>query len=681
MTRRHLLVIATQCRAKDPLEHLEEAAAALYGVLADEAAGECQPGLRDEDSLLCGTLTSREIEARVREAIEYADEENATLILALLGHGFSPGDATTLYFMGYDAVGDRLSGVEVGTLLRDAADAPGISGVIGIVDTCYAGSAPPRLDELARGLRGGRVQLTLLMASSAAEQAFGLRFSRELADVLRHGLPDAGPLLRAGDVKEELQRRVRGQTVSKLEYDADLSAAPALWLARNVKHDDGQLEDLIGVKGRQGLRAAWRALGLAAPSPGEPWNSRTLRALQRELAEHDESDQRGQARRAVTNARIALEAVKFLRSRIGQQLSTARLRRALAALWAEEGWQSPAPPRLTDVEAVDHVAFGHPDPHRDCREWMSKFVWLMVSEAGVADTDAGLWRWAEAVDARQQVRDAIESVREMREREHLRLVIWLPSLAGDWPQSLEAWLYQDEKQCGRESFPCEPVGRLGTERALNEVLGWAHEAAEDLKDAGDAGSGLSRVDIAIPSALLLAWQPEEVEVGPGHEYLGVTHDVFTHWSQRLSPPKTQWWIRKAADERLSRINECKSGVPLDWIAEPRSREHSTLQEDLKRGKYMRAVGLEQHPGTDIALMDLLLRYIPIVLWPQTEAGFPAERQACLDLHWGNLPRGFLTAYRKHWRREPAGDLADLRAVWDDQEWLGFCRKFTRPLVS
>jgi len=674
--RRHLLIIAPQCRAKGPLEHLEEAAYALHDVLADEAMGNCEPGLRDGSSILFGDRTNREILAAAEEAIEHASAHGATLILALLGHGDTPGDAATLYLMGHDAQeGDR-SGVEVGRLLRDATEKQGINGVIAIVDTCFAVNALPRLDELTHGLRGGRVQLALLMASSATEQAFGLRFSQALAALFREGLPDAGSRLRVADVKEKLQQRVPGQTVNQFDYDADPSAFSALWLACNTWHDDAQLEDLIGAKGRHELRAARRALDPGSPLRDKPWNADTLRTVQDELAGSSGSDQRGQARRAVTNARIALTTVRFLHARIGRQhLSTSRLRQALATLWAEEGWLSPVPARLTDVEAVDHVAFGHPEPHRDCREWISKFVWLMLSEANVAEADDELWRWARAINAWQQMTDAIESVRKIREREHLRLVIRLPSLAGDWPESLEAWLYWDEQQRGHESFPCETVNRLGTEKALNEVLGWAHEAAEDL-------GALRRVDIAIPSALLLSWQPEQAEVGSEHEYLGVTHDVFTHWSQRLSPPRTQWWIRKAAEERLEKISSCNSDkAPLDWIAELDGREHSTLREDLKRGQYMRAVGLAQHPGTDTGLMDLLLQYIPILLWPQTENGFPAERQGRIDLHWGLLPKGFLTAYRKRWRREEAGDLADLRAVWDDLDWLEFCRKFARSLVS
>jgi hypothetical protein len=349
------------------------------------------------------------------------------------------------------------------------------------------------------------------------------------------------------------------------------------------------------------------------------------------------------------------------------------------------------PRRLTDVEAVDHVAFGHPETHDDCREWMGKFVWLVASQAGVPADDEELWRWAEAVGALQKLTDAIAAVRKMREREQLRLVIRVPPLAGDWPESLEWWLYWEDKTIEHDFFVCDPVGKAGTELALNEVLGLAYEAAatlparlpQDATEAGPAGpfrpARLTRVDVALPSALLLTWHPERVRVGPHR--LGGEHDVLTHWGQRLNPSRMQLIIDGAAETRLENIDSCETGVPLDWIAESRCRERGTLQADLESDRYTGAVGLEYHPGTDTALMDLLLQYIPILLWPRAGARFPAERQGRVDRHWEHLPGRLLSAYRKQWRNGEGEDLADLRAVWDNQDWLDFCRKFRHSAVS
>jgi hypothetical protein len=663
-SRRHLLVIAPQCRAKGSLDRLEKAAHALRQVLTDDAIGACVPGLPDGRSVLYGDVSSGEIRDRFDEAIQYASEEGAALILALLGHGFTP-DETTLYLLGDSGREGAYPGsIEVGALLREAADTQEIDGVIGIVDTCFALGAQSRLQELANGLRGGRVRLSLLMASLATEQAIDLRFSLGLAELLKQGLPGAGPELRVGDVIDELRRRVIGQTIARVEYDGDALADSPLWLARNVGYSPGPLEDLLGPAGRQELGAAWRALDPQADFLNGPWDNQTLRHVRRDMARRDGPRQWQRARRAVTNAYIAQVTVNFLRS-LG--LKTSRLSHALAALWADEGWLSPVPPSPRLVDAVDQVAFCYPESHPDCRAWMAKFVWMMMSEAGVEADDDRLVRWADAIDAQQEVADAMEPVRKMRERQRLRLVISLPSLAGDWPQTLEAWLYWDEKLCEHESFPCQTVDQPGTENALRDVLGWAHPAAYAL------GHKLRRVDIAVPSALLLTWQPEKVDVGI--DYLGINHDVLNHWSERLSPPRTLWWIRQAWESRLEKMANCVSGAPLDWLAESIAREHGTLLTNLRQGWYMRAVGLAHHPDTK--LMDLLLPYIPIVLWPQTEveAGFPAERHGSLNGYWGLLPGGLMTAYRKRWAGKDAGDLADLRAVWDDQEWMDFCERF------
>ena len=69
-----------------------------------------------------------------------------------------------------------------------------------------------------------------------------------------------------------------------------------------------------------------------------------------------------------------------------------------------------------------------------------------------------------------------------------------------------------------------------------------------------------------------------------------------------------------------------------------------------------------------------MSYIPVVLWPQPKARFPAARRSCVDRYWGSLPVGFLIAYRLRWSGKQAEDIVDLRAAWDDQEWLHFCTR-------
>lgn len=62
--RRHVLVVAPQCRSMEKLDRLEEAATDLYDMLADDDLGACRPGLPDDrPSLVTGhNLTSHEMQ-------------------------------------------------------------------------------------------------------------------------------------------------------------------------------------------------------------------------------------------------------------------------------------------------------------------------------------------------------------------------------------------------------------------------------------------------------------------------------------------------------------------------------------------------------------------------------------------------------------------------------------------
>ncbi|MBQ0994926.1 hypothetical protein KBX08_33285, partial [Micromonospora sp. H61] len=68
-------------------------------------------------------------------------------------------------------------------------------------------------------------------------------------------------------------------------------------------------------------------------------------------------------------------------------------------------------------------------------------------------------------------------------------------------------------------------------------------------------------------------------------------------------------------------------------------------------------------------------YAPIVLWPQTLPELTPDRRACLALAWEDLPDAFPELYRRLRRGDPTDDTAHLRAIWDDNRWLRFCRRF------
>ncbi|MEU6539644.1 NACHT domain-containing protein [Streptomyces sp. NPDC047000] len=232
---RRLLVVASQCRTMHHLDGLSDTARDLATVLLDSRIGGCLPALADGPLLRAadgtGFIPSAEIVEAVRRTAREAAQEGATLVLALLGHGFIPGNARTLYFMGADAVDqDRGSAVDVGELLL-AADAPGMGGVVALIDTCSAGSALPPVNELLAGRRGGEAGLAVLASSGPDDPSYDLAFTRELCEVLSAGTPGAAERLSVGDLETALRERLEGQVPKANSLGGGMS--DRLWVAHN----------------------------------------------------------------------------------------------------------------------------------------------------------------------------------------------------------------------------------------------------------------------------------------------------------------------------------------------------------------------------------------------------------------------------------------------------------------
>ncbi|MEU8527168.1 protein kinase [Streptomyces sp. NPDC048629] len=235
--RRHVLVVGAQCADAGWLDRLEEAARGLHSVLTDPAFGVCVARTGEHPSLLVGaTIASDDIRRAVREAVRRAGEENAVLVVAILGHGFTPTRGADLYYMAADSTGTAGSAINVRQLLLEAVDEPGVEGIIALIDTNHAASAMPDSRSLADGLREGRTRLSVLASSAVDEAAFDLQLTFTLTDILRVGLAGAGPsvYLNAA-LTRELRGRIVGQTVGHFTYDNDPWAADNLWLARNAR--------------------------------------------------------------------------------------------------------------------------------------------------------------------------------------------------------------------------------------------------------------------------------------------------------------------------------------------------------------------------------------------------------------------------------------------------------------
>uniref|UniRef100_A0AAU2JIJ3 vWA-MoxR associated protein middle region 2 domain-containing protein n=1 Tax=Streptomyces sp. NBC_00049 TaxID=2903617 RepID=A0AAU2JIJ3_9ACTN len=668
--RRHVLVVAPQCASMQRLTRLEEAAAGLYSVLTDPSLGSCEPGLPDgRGGLVSGDgLTSGIVRAAVDEAVRHAAERQAALVLAFLGHGFAPGRSSTLHLMCADSTEDlRHDSVNVSDLLAVAVDHPAVDGVLGIVDTCHAAGAPPPAGELAGGTRNGRTRLGLLMASSLGQAAVDLAFSRQLAGLVRAGLSGAGPTLAVADVRDALRTVLVGQNVTGFDFDGDGSARAPLWVARNARVREGLLGGFGGRLASEELTEALAAVDPAMPVPDSAPDLRAARRCREDLLGRPSGEGRTRALRAVDGLLVAVRTVEFVRSWIGGGLTTTRIRHALHTMLAAEGRLPAGDAHLTDVAVIDELTFNHPATDPDGRRAVARFVVLLGQVCGKDLQDRELHAWAELIEAPVEVNDAIEHAdRRMRGR-RLSLVVSLhSSLTGDWPEVLDGWLLLDGAMVHHEQFPSETADRRGAEGAVEEAVLWAEEHARTLD------LPLERLDLAVPGGLLLAWRPEEAGVAL---LLGVRYEVRLHWSSRLTPDTVLRSIEPVVSARWESISRCKAGTPVDWLVHEDLADPHVLRGHLRNGRYARGIGLTQHPGADARLLEMLLAYTPVLLWPHVPGGFPLERHDCLDRSWWAMPGALAHAYRDRWRGVAGADLADLRAVWDDEDWLRFCRFF------
>lgn len=674
---RHALVIAPQCAEAGPLDDLKEAAQALHDLLTDHRKGACARSPITEPSLLYGaSVTQARIEAAVRGAARQAAEAQAVLLVALLGHGMTPGQNPTLYLMAGDSRADEIAtAVNVGELLTQALETPGLPGVIALVDTCHAGGATPDLRALDAGVRQGATRLAMIMGVGAAQTAYRLAFSRGLTEVLRRGIGGKGRFLYPTTVLGAVRDAVPGQDVRLVEYDgAQFGARP--WLALNARHPI-HAGPLLGPIASEELELALASSGCASLLRKPVTDPEALEHLRAELPAHSSGSaaELSWAFGVIDGVLEGLRTVELLTTAWpGRRPTSERLRRAL---WSAAGRDTGRLPETTGGEllrdAVEFLRLRAPRVREPRATPLARFVATLAADDRLAEDDRELVDWAHALGAEVELSDAFETLRETGTRMRLRLIVSLhAAVADEWPEAIDAWLLDGGEVYAHQEFGCVP-DQAGIEQRLATILKWAS------KQTRRVGLRLQRVEIAASAALLLRWRPEETDFG---ERLGVRHNVVLRWSERLCPPDHLWWINQRAREKLGAMGACATGsAPVDWLGEHETGEAHELRRLLGVGTYERAVALAHRPPRFEQVMEVLLAYVPIVFWPGADDCAPERFRVLLDRIWHLLPVELCEAYRRNWRRplptpsDGQEQLAVWRAVWHDIEWLDFCDWF------
>lgn len=654
---RHFLVIATQCASEAHLPRLDHAAAELSATLAASDLGAAS------GTVLRGADRTT-VEVAVRDAVTIAEHAGAVVVLAFLGHGFS-SDNATLYYMARDSLRDKpMSAVEIGGLLSDAAQHPGLEGVITLLDTCQAASGVPDLQRIVAGVNKGRTRLDVLMSSAANQLSYDMDFTFALTGIIRAGITGAGEKIYVNEqLMDVLRRTLTKQTVARNIFDGDTTPG-TLWLTHNSQHTSWNTLGAVGALGREQLRAA-----IASWKPDYVWpDSWTVRTVEELRTAAAQSGHHPAARHVVRVANaviLALRAAVFIRDELGGHLTTSALRKAGRRARVFSGTRLFG--AALAVALLEEAALRTATVDGNPWEPLAMFMAALTAEMGFPQNHGGLRAWARSCGIDMEINDAFAALGDVPDRARLHLVLApLNNLTSGWPNGLRAWLLRpDTVPTPQEQFLCAQASRAGTEEAMLDAIDWATEQLLP-------GESLHCVDVAMPSDVLSEWCPEKVD--NGSFYLGVHHDVLTQWSGRLGSGRRHRSMYRAACEAAQRIDN-DDHTPVDWVTREDLRDLVAFGEKLKGGGFQRAIGLDHRPVNLPDVLDLLLRYTPILLWPSHEAGDDPAWPHEVERRWDALPTEFAVAFRTQTRNGGSARLASVRVAWHDLQWLEFCRWF------
>ena len=254
MNPRYALVLASQCHQLPFLPGLDDLARQLHALLGDPRCGDCQPidndsgpGERDERDergepvdrlrpppglLLDPTVAAGK--AAIAKALAVCENQQATLLLAWLGHGLQADDHAggKFYLLPTDADPGRPSSdtaIDILSLIGERVG-PGLDGLILLLDACGAGGAAVNAGRDWVRDRHGRLPFEILAATAPQRDAYDLGFSRALIRIIRQGCrDDPAETLSCARIAERIDRaRGHRQQTTRLHFNQ------TLWVSRNA---------------------------------------------------------------------------------------------------------------------------------------------------------------------------------------------------------------------------------------------------------------------------------------------------------------------------------------------------------------------------------------------------------------------------------------------------------------
>ena len=228
MGGRNLLVIGSQCERLPKLSFLPEVATRLYEVMTDPERGACQPALDPSGLVIDPTVDAAK--TAIEMAFERAANDEATLLLAFIGHGEQVPEDDDFYLLPTDAKvppRDRTA-LNLVNEVKDLRRLYETDGLVVLVDTCYSGTGALAAGKAWPSMSLGDFRFEFL-AATADRPAFDGSFSKNLIQWVQTGMSDAGGDLLCEDVSRVLAERCPNQVPQLMGYQWD----KGLFLAHN----------------------------------------------------------------------------------------------------------------------------------------------------------------------------------------------------------------------------------------------------------------------------------------------------------------------------------------------------------------------------------------------------------------------------------------------------------------